>query len=505
MDRLVYNLTVASFMASTSLFAQAGFVQNGLEYEVLDSMQHTVAVAASLSNDMTKSYDHGNAIKVVQIKSVVRNDGTDYRIVAVLDGAFADCRDIDRLVIDEGVEEIGTNAFARCKYFEEVSVPSSVVDIAPAAFSGCDRLRRITVAEGNKVYDSRDNCNAVIESESGKLIVGCCATRIPGDVKAIGHSAFAGLTKLDDVELPEGLQTIGINAFSGCVRLKSIKLPESLRTIGESAFAWTALSEIAMPSGVTSIELNPFTGCERLRSITVSAGNKVYDSRNNCNAIINSEKQRLIVGCQTTIVPKGVTRIAALAFAGQTGLTRMAIPKSVESVDVTAFSGCVNLADLSVERGNPVYDSRNGCNAIIETETQTLRIACSGTEIPSDIVEIGEGAFAGMNTTAVLCIPHNIRVIGNGAFRGCGNIRQLLFDTQNVMIGEGCFAECEDLETVQLPDNIRIIPKEMFKDCSKLAVVDIPYDCKIIEEGAFENCACLSQLALPNSIKDIGE
>ncbi len=494
MNRLVCSVAIASFMASTSLFAQDGFVQNGLRYELLDSIQHTAAVVASLSNGLTKNYDHDNEIKVVQIKSVVRNDGTDYRVVAVLDGAFADCRDIDRLVIDEGVEEIGTNAFARCKYLEEVSVPSSVIDIASAAFFGCDRLRRITVAKSNKIYDSRDNCNAVIESESDKLIVGCCATHIPSDVKTIGHSAFAGLTKLDNVELPEDLLTIENNAFSDCVRLKSVKLPESLQKIGEGAFGRTGLSEIVIPSGVTSIELNPFAGCEGLRSITVSTGNKVYDSRNNCNAIIDREKLRLIVGCKATVVPKDVTRVAALAFAGQTGLTRLAIPRSVESVDATAFRGCVNLVDLSVEKGNPVYDSRNDCNAIIETGTQILRIACSGTEIPSDIVEIGDGAFADMNTTAVLRIPRNIRVIGNGAFCGCGNLRNLLFDAQNVVIGEGCFAECGDLETVQLPDNICIIPKGMFLNCTRLSRLILPQTIKGIDRDAFKGCSLESYI-----------
>lgn len=491
MKHHVCYVSLSLFLVSLPITAQGIFEKEGLRYEIRDSAQHTVAIIPTRRCGTTENYDHNTEIRVVQIKASVQNNRTSYRVIAIEDSAFAWRTDIDRLVIDDGVESIGANAFAHCKYLEEVSLPSSVKSILPAVFSGCDRLRRITVAQGNGVYDSRNGCNAIIETGSDKLIAGCSATKIPDGIKTIGHSAFSRITSLYSIKLPDGIREIEAASFLQCVNLESIDLPQTLQAIGESAFEGTALSEITIPSNVNDIGLNPFMGCEDLRSITVDKGNSTYDSRNNCNSIIDTKKQRLIAGCKESFMPKKVRDISSYAFAGHTGLTRMSIPKSAEYISPTAFNGCVNLTELSVEKGNPVYDSRNGCNAIIETSSLTLRIACSGTVIPNDIVAIGDWAFTGMSTAASLHIPQNIRTIGEGAFRDCRNLKNLFFDAGEVILGKCCFAGCQDLETVQLPANISVIPRGMFKDCGKLTYIDIPFGCHAIEADAFEGCGNL--------------
>lgn len=501
----ICHMSIGLFLTSAPIIAQGVFEADGVRYEIWDSAQHTVAIMPTERCGITEGYDHDNTINIVRVKSSVQNNGTGYRVVAIKDSAFTGRTDIDRLIIEDGIEEIGASAFAGCKYLEEVSLPSTVISIAHAAFSGCDRLCRITVAQGNDVYDSRGNCNAVIETKSDKLVVGCNATNIPDNIKTIGHYAFSEIASLSEIKLPARLMTIEGAAFHKCVNLKSVNLSQTLQTIGEYAFEGTALTEIFIPSNVDKIGLNPFIGCENLQSITVDKGNSTYDSRDHCNSIIDTKRQRLIAGCKNSVIPKRVRSIASFAFVGHTGLTRMVIPKSVEDISPTAFSGCVNLTELSVEKGNPVYDSRNDCNAVIETNTQTLRIACSRTVIPNDIVAIGDGAFSGMNTSTSLHIPQNIKEIGNSAFKGCGNLRSLFVDTPKVIFGQYCFAGCQELETVQLPVGTNVIPRGMFKGCSKLTNIDIPFGCQIIESSAFENCRNLRSITMPTDAIMSGE
>ena len=119
------------------------------------------------------------------------------------------------------------------------------------------------------------------------------------------------------------------------------------------------------------------------------------------------------------IIPDSVTSIGDNAFAWCTGLTSVTIPNSVTSIGDEAFSGCSGLTSLKVEDGNPKYDSRNNCNAIIESSTNTLIAGCKTTTIPSSVTSIGEKAFAHCTDLTSITIPNSVTSIGNGAFSHC--------------------------------------------------------------------------------------
>ena len=173
-----------------------------------------------------------------------------------------------------------------------------------------------------------------------------------------------------NIVIPESVTKIENRAFNGCSGLISIVIPESVTEIGNEAFnGCSGLTSIVIPKSVTSIGIGAFCGCSGLTSI---------------------------------VIFESVTEIGSEAFNGCSGLTSIVIPKSVTSIGKGAFIGCSGLTSIVVSKDNKRYDSRENCNAIIDTESNELISGCSGTEIPKSVTSIGEGAFSGCDKLTIL-------------------------------------------------------------------------------------------------------
>ena len=252
------------------------------------------------------------------------------------------------------------------------------------------------------------------------------SVNIPNSVTAIEPSAFESCSSLASITIPNSVTTIGDEVFSGCTGLTSVTIPNSVTTIGDEVFiSCTGLTSVTIGKGVTTIGDGAFFNCPSLESIIIEYDNFVYDSRDNSNAIIETETSTLITGCKNTVIPVSVTAIGDGAFCGCSGLTSITIPNSVTKIGDGIFTAA-GLETIIVENSNPVYDSRNNGNAIIETKTNTLIAGCKNTVIPGSVTTINDFAFFLCPGLTSIVIPNSVTSIGECAFYGCTDLTSII-------------------------------------------------------------------------------
>lgn len=183
--------------------------------------------------------------------------------------AFNENGSIDVILFSDSVTSIESSAFDCCPKLTAVTIPNSVTSIGHYAFHNCSGLTSIIVKAGNSKYDSRDNCNAIIEKKTNKLICGCMNTIIPNSVKEIEAEVFVG-SNITTMDIPNSVDKIGEYAFADCKKLTKIKLSDNIKEIPEMLFAnCTNLTCLTIPNSVTSIDKYAFQGCENLKEIHI--------------------------------------------------------------------------------------------------------------------------------------------------------------------------------------------------------------------------------------------
>ena len=378
--------------------------------------------------------------------------------------------------LNEWSKNAGVTAKAD-KYSGSITIPSKIIYndetydvtyIGEEAFSGCSDLTSVTIP----------NSVESIEWNAFQACIGLTSITIPNSVRFIERDAFMNCSGLTSVTLGNSVTKIGDLAFFCCSNLVSINIPESVTSIGDQAFyACWHLTSINIPSSVTNIGHDAFFICAGLTSISVEEGNTVYDSRDNCNAIILTDKDEMVVACKNTTFPKSVNSIAKAAF-NCLDITSFKLPKTVTKIDGSPVYRCPELASIVVEEGNEIYDSRDNCNAIIGTSSNTLIAGCNNTVIPNSVTEIGNQAFDGCINLESIVIPNSVTTIGSQAFSGCKKLESIVIPNSVTTINYGAFEGCINLKSVTIGDKVTRIDINAFgrlgdDGCSALASVTI--------------------------------
>ena len=246
--------------------------------------------------------------------------------------AFLKCA-LKNAELPDKVKTIGKRAFGGCEALQKIFIPASVTEIGDKAFTGekrdsAEALSSIIVSPANKAYDSRNNSNALIETATNTLLVGCNNTIIPDSVTAIGEYAFSGCTGLKKIDIPDGVNNIGDGAFYKCASLQQISLPDGVTGIGESMFSGcTALTAIDFPAELSSIGEGAFRGCTSLTSVTFPES-------------LIGISWYAFYGCEalkSVTIPASVKYIGEEAFYDCEALKSVTIPASVDSIGEKAF------------------------------------------------------------------------------------------------------------------------------------------------------------------------
>ena len=361
------------------------------------------------------------------------------------------------------VTAIGPEAFSYCSGLTSVTIPASVTSIGISPFSRCTGLISFKVASDNPIYDSRDNCNAIIETATKTLICGCKSTVIPDSVTSIGEDAFSGCTGLKSVTIPDSVTEIGDGAFSGCTGLTSVTIGNSVKTIAPSAFeGCTGLKSVTIPNSVTEIWGQAFEGCTGLKSVTI--GNSV-------------------------------TSIGDWAFSRCSSLTSVCIGNSVTSIGDLAFSRCYSLTRVTIP------------DSVIIIGDWAFRDTAWFVNQPYGLVYAGLVAYkykGTMPSDTSIVLKDGTKGIAVGAFRGCTGLTSVTIPDSVTKIGEGAFIGCTGLTSVTIPDSVTSIGHGAFKGCTGLTSVTIPESVKTIGRWAFDGCTGLKSVTIPNSVTSIG-
>lgn len=245
----------------------------------------------------------------------------------------------------------------------------------------------------------------------------------------IGSEAFKNCTSLNHIEFPRSIQHIGGYAFSGCSSLKYVIIPQGVTNIGFAAFEYcSSLESVNIPEGVTFIDWGTFENCN-LKNVGFNEGlTEISTGAFAGNYYLN------IIN-----LPACLQIIGDHAFS-TCSIDNLFIPENVDSIASDAFV-LNGLSSISVSKDNKTYDSRDRCNAIIETATNTLVCGSYSAFIPDDIKVIGDYSFSCYYNLTNITIPEGVTYIGRGAFENCP-LKNLTIPSSVVKIGENALAYC---------------------------------------------------------------
>lgn len=389
---------------------------------------------------------------------------------AVPVSAFAHCRELSEVFIEDGVKEIGDAAFNDCAALETIDLPGSLETIGNSAFSKCASLREIKLPEGlrNIGYLAFSECSSLTKAT------------LPGSLTQVPDSLFFRCGVLAEVEFGGNITELGDSAFSECGSLIRVDLPEKLVRIGNGCFQNCAnLEEVVMHEGVKTIGENAFFGCTKLKNVTIpdtleEIGANAFDdsswldSKGSEMIVINNILFKYTGSAAEVVIPDGITSISAAAFQNNKTITSITMPDSVISVGAKAFAGCT---------------------------------ALTGVRLSAGLTEIPESLFYGCSALVSVILPDSITVIENGAFGDCTALMIIIIPIHVTRIGDNAFYNCSSLVSVEIPESVAAIGDRAFSGCTSLVGLTIKGR-PTLGNGAFSGCEKLTNITADDSVID---
>ena len=360
-----YTFTINSNVERTAMFEEYPLTSN--IYDVCSTGQTLLYDIHCPEGTATLTGYTGTCTGDLVIPDHINVGGRNYTVDSIATGAFSSNWNpeatVTSVVIPNSVTYIGAAFFNMP--LTSVHIGNGVTEIESGAFDFCEHITSIVIDPANTYYDSRNNCNAIIKTSTNEIIRGCNTTTFPSTVTSIGDNAFSNCS-VNFSAIPESITLIRRGAFMNCVFPSSTLIVECGGDIMEEAFFYAnGFSSVSIGAAVRGIDGSAFAGCD-LATITVNSANTTYDSRNNCNAVIHTTSNVLIMGCKNTIIPEEVTEIGYSAFRQQHNLTSIVIPDNVTTIHAEAFYYDGRLQSITLGRGLSLIEGYSfiNCDAL---------------------------------------------------------------------------------------------------------------------------------------------
>lgn len=454
-----------------------------------------VVIPKSVENISDDAF-RNSALKEITIPGGVKN---------ISSSMFAQCKQLESVRLEEGVECIGWGTFYECGWIKNLYIPSSLKKIEECVFhnSGVQNLYITSLESWCQVNKVGESCSypfqyggnlylnnkivteikipSTIEEIPQNTFRGCLSissVNIGSNVKIIGGMAFQGCTNLKNVTIENGVTEIGAKAFSSC-SIEQIDLPSSTVKIGTYAFSSTPLKEIEIPENVQTIGAESFYYCKNLKTVKIpesvsEIGGRAFEatesllefivddknknfSNDEFGSLLNKDKTELIMcpaGNLNPIIPSSVKSIADSAFCDHFNLKSIYIPEGVENIGFRAFSCCTNLETIYLpatlkQVGDIAFYQCNKLKKVnisdIGAWSQVNFKAASSNPLFNDWGLSGAGLYENSVLVTDPVIPLSVKSIGNYSFYGYKYLKTIHFSENLETIGIASFQGCNNL------------------------------------------------------------
>jgi len=386
---------------------------------------------------------------------------------------------------ESGITYVGKNAFAGCKYLEKVILENSVTTVGLHAFKDCSNIRQLRIPVdldySTGLEYSFEGCTGIEKIHYTYGMTGNMNNRM----NTYGGTEFNhswspehfSRESLEGVYLEEGITVVGSYAFHSAEKLTMVALPETLTTIDDYAFGWcTGLQTVDLPMGLTALGKSAFLFCTGLTSVTIPVG----------ITAIPEGCFEYCTGFQSLTIPNHITRLEARAYAGCKSITELTMP-----VDLVYVSQGEHYYDPGVD--SPYVDKSDTYSFAGCTNIQTINFTYGSTgKMPELYFRKVDGVGSSFGHGVTILYDY----YGSPQYQSRNALKNVYFSDGITSIGGGAFYECTGLETVTFPSTLYLIEHHAFYGCKNLDNLDFPASMQNAKAYAFASCSGLTSLKL---------
>ena len=416
-------------------------------------------------------------------------------VTAIGEGAFANLEGLKTVIIPGTVKRIERDAFRNNKDLENVILQDGVEYIGESAFQNCTKLKNV---------------------------------EMPNSVTEIKLQAFYGDRNLSNINLSTGLKVIESYVFGACINLNMLEIPEGITNIKESAFSnCSNLQKVKISKTVKEIYVTAFTDCPKLQNIEIAEGNTNFQFEK--GILLGNNKTEMIIILESAIegnkliIPNTVTKLSSRQIEQYTNITTIEIPESVTEIAGTFITDYIT--NVIIDSSNPKYET-DGKAIYTKDDNYKELVRYYANEnnvtVREGIKNIKNKAFQNEKLSSIE-LPESLEKIENEAFSGCNNLKSLTLGTNvnslnNMSIYNSSIEKIEFVKNEKGEENPNYSIKNgvlynkegtifisPIKPVGTITTYEIPEGTKEIANLAFHNQNKMTNIALPNTIEKIGD